>query len=504
MTHHSKFEDAEDIRVCQGDINYQGIVKHINDGVVIIREGTIVFANNAFYEISQRNPDQVISSAFSSFISAADQERVTRYCTQQLFTEGISDRIEFVMPKETGDAIIMMKVSVVECGGLPSILGALTDITERRKTRVKLQKIKERLESILHSMNEVVVSMSPDGYQILAINPAAEALYGIPLRSFSSGKSHIMSFVHPDDIGKVRQFYDNLSEVEFDGLQYRIIGSNKKIRWVFDEGHVVYSSRGTIRRIDHVIRDITEEKKALDALRQSEAKYKDFFESTSDMAFTLTAEGNFIDINDAGLKLLGFRNKTEALSSNVKDFYVDISERTSLLKEIYGKGHVEGRHVRFRNKTGEVIEVAITSRAKTDDSGNFLCHEGIVHNISKALEDQSNRVMRNTAGGMCHYLNTHLMTLCGSKDDLSQDLKSLDVLVTKLANGETSPEILKQIQALMEDVRFFNEGINKAYEKISEVTTALNKAFLYKEESYSTKTILDIFKAYGHHDNDSD
>jgi PAS domain S-box-containing protein len=405
MTHRNNFEDPEDIRVCQGDIDYQGIVKHINDGVIIIREGTIVFANNAFYEISQRKPDQVISASFSSFIAAADQDRVIRYCTEQLFTEGISDRIEFVMPREKGDAIIMMKVSVVACGGIPAILGALTDITERRKTRVKLQKMKERLESILHSMNEVVVSMSPDGYQILSINPAAEALYGVPLRNFISGQSHILNFVHPEDIGKFRRFYDNLSEAEFDGEQYRIIGSNKKIRWVFDEGHVVYSAKGTVRRIDHVIRDITEEKKAIDALRQSEAKYKDFFESTSDMAFTLTEEGKFIDINDAGLKLLGFESKAEAFASNVTDYYVDISERKGLLEEIYGKGHVEGKHVKFRNKAGEIIEVAITSRAKTDDAGNFLYHEGIVHNISKALEDQRNLVLRNTAGGLCHYLN---------------------------------------------------------------------------------------------------
>ena len=70
MTHCNKFEDDEDIKVCQGDIDYQGIVKHINDGVVIIREGAVVFANNAFYEISQKKPDQVISSAFSNFISA--------------------------------------------------------------------------------------------------------------------------------------------------------------------------------------------------------------------------------------------------------------------------------------------------------------------------------------------------------------------------------------------------------------------------------------------------
>ncbi len=55
----------------------------------------------------------------------------------------------------------------------------------------------------------------------------------------------------------------------------------------------------------------------------------------------------------------------------MEDFYVDISERAGLLEEIYGKGHVEGKQVKFKNKAGDVIEVAITSRAKMDDSGNF-------------------------------------------------------------------------------------------------------------------------------------
>ncbi len=58
------FEDAEEIRICQGDIDYQGIIKHINDGVVIIREEKVVFANNAFYDISQKGPEQVIGVRF--------------------------------------------------------------------------------------------------------------------------------------------------------------------------------------------------------------------------------------------------------------------------------------------------------------------------------------------------------------------------------------------------------------------------------------------------------
>ena len=496
------YEDAQEIRICQGDIDYKGIVEHINEGVVIIREGRIVFANNAFHEISRRRPDEALKADFSGFISTADRERVIRYFTERLFTEGLPDRIEFVMPRRDEEAIIEMKVSVVEGGGVPAILGALTDITERRRTRIELERVKGRLESILHSMNEVVVSMSANGYWILAINPAAEALYGVPVRDFTSGENHIISFVHSDDLARVKQFYDNLPEAEFDEAQYRIISSDRKVKWVHDEGHVVYSNQGTIRRIDHVIRDITEEKKAIDALRQSEAKYKDFFDSTSDMAFTLTPDGTFLDINDAGLKLLGFQNREEALSSNVEDFYVDLSERQGLLKEIYGKGHVEGKPVRFRNKAGEIFEVATTARAKIDDSGRLLYHEGIIHNITKALEDQRNRVLRNAAGSMCHYLNTHLMHLLGSKDAIRDEIAELDGLVEEMSRGSVTKEVAYRIKRAMQVIHEECRGVEKAYEKISEVTKAFNKAFRYQEESYVAGTILDIFKSYGYQGDD--
>jgi PAS domain S-box-containing protein len=498
MTNNQTYEDAEKITICQGDIDYQGIVKHINDGVVIIREGNIVFANNAFHELSQRSSEQVMGADFSGFISPADREEVSKYCTERLFSTSLSDRIEFTMPREDGEAIIEMKVSVVECGGAPSILAALTDISERRKTRLELEKTKGRLQSILHSMNDLVVSFSPDDYTILSINPAAEALYGSPVRNFTSGQKHIMNFVHPDDKAKVDEFYRNLPEAEFDEAEYRIVSSNKKVKWVLDEGHIVYTNKGAIRRIDHVIRDITEEKKAIDALRQSEAKYRDFFESTNEMAYAVTPQGIFIDINEAGLKLLGFENKEEALASNLKNFYVDLEERTALLAELSEKGLVQGMQVKFKNKAGDVVEVAITARAKTDESGDLLYYEGIAHNLTKALEDQRNRVLRNAAGGMCHYLNTHLMQLDGSKDVLAEEMKSLEALIEKLAQGEDSQEIADQMKRIMESMHHYLEGIKGAYDRISEVTRAFNKAFLYKEEPYATGTILDIFKAHGY------
>ena len=48
--------DEKEIAFCDGDIGYSGIVEHINDGVVIIKDGKIVFANKAFCEICRKSP----------------------------------------------------------------------------------------------------------------------------------------------------------------------------------------------------------------------------------------------------------------------------------------------------------------------------------------------------------------------------------------------------------------------------------------------------------------
>lgn len=496
------FEDVREIRICRGDIDFRGIVEHINEGVVIISEGKCVFANQAFYEISQRPPDQVLQQDFAGFVASAHRARVTRYLTEQLFSEGRSDRIEFVMSTGSGDVIIEMKVSVVQCMGAPAILAALTNITERRKTRAELERVKQRLESILHSMHEVVVSMSATGYWIININHAAEALYGVPVRDFTSGENHIFSFIHPDDFPKVKRFYDNLPEAEFGEQQYRIICGNNQMKWVRDEAHVVYSSHGVIRRIDHVIRDITEEKKAIDDLRESEEKYREFFHSTIDMAFTLTPEGTFLDINEAGIKLLGFASKADALVSSADDFYVDPAERQAFLTEIYSVGHVEGKSVKLRNKRGEIIEVAITSRAKRDDFGRVLYYDGIAHNITKALEDQRNRVLRNAAGSLCHYLNTHLMHLLVAKDGIQEELEGLQAVAEKTVCGVGDRPTAGLIKGIIEQIHEYSTEIAAAYDRIAEVTTAFNKAFQYAEESYVEDTILDIFKSYGYDGND--
>ena len=56
----------------------------------------------------------------------------------------------------------------------------------------------------------------------------------------------------------------------------------------------------------------------------------------------------------------------------------------------------------------------------------MLYYEGIASNITQAMENQRNRVLRNTAAGMCHYLNSHLMHISSALDGMEEELSEMD------------------------------------------------------------------------------
>ncbi|WP_459825244.1 PAS domain-containing protein [Desulfomicrobium salsuginis] len=470
------------------------IIQRLKEGVAVLRNGRFTFANPAFVTITGCRPDALMGKELQEPFPGPEQAAILREHEDVLRSGQNSRPHEFWIETPAGRARIEMTMAPLGSGEAAAVLLTVVDVTPRRKRMDEIRELNDRLESILHSMHDVVVSLSAEDGSVLSINPAAELLYGVPLRNLAkAAESDIVALAHPADSERVGNFYRSVREREFDELEYRIVRSDGKVRWVRDEGYVVSCRSRGRQRFDHMIRDVTEERQAILELHRSEQRYKDFFHKTKDMAFSVSPSGLFLDINDAGIELLGLSCRKAALRSNVYDFVEQPAALDGMLRELDEKGHISNRSVTLKPTAGAHIEVDITARAKRDESGEVLYYEGIASNITQALEDQRNRVLRNTAAGMCHYLNSHLMHISAALDGMKEELAEMDERFLTSARPEEKDEIWTSGR---DAVGGYLRDVNLAYRKISELTRAFNSAFLtYREESYLDKTILDIFGA---------
>jgi diguanylate cyclase (GGDEF)-like protein/PAS domain S-box-containing protein len=145
-----------------------------------------------------------------------------------------------------------------------SVRRALKEADERDKRSAaehELRQTKERLDSILGSLTDVVCSASADGGRLLYINPSAEGIYGRDAAELERNPRLLFEVVHPQDRERVEAHWMSaLDHNRFD-LEYRITRPDGTLHWVHHRGWPVRAANGEITRVDGIIRDITERRR---------------------------------------------------------------------------------------------------------------------------------------------------------------------------------------------------------------------------------------------------
>jgi PAS domain S-box-containing protein len=137
--------------------------------------------------------------------------------------------------------------------------------------------------------------------------------------------------------------------------------------------------------------DVTKRKKAEEALRESEQKYRSIIENAVEGVFQSTPDGRFLGVNPALAAMCGYSSPQEMMSDVrdiAHDHYVDPQDRERLKKSLEKNGSVRHFEQRIRRKDGSVMWVAVTARAVRDSKGNIVRYEGTHQNITERKQAQ--------------------------------------------------------------------------------------------------------------------
>ncbi len=125
--------------------------------------------------------------------------------------------------------------------------------------------------------------------------------------------------------------------------------------------------------------DISDRKRAEQALGRSEQKYRNLFENATYGIFLSKADGTLLDVNPALVTILGYSSKQELLTRNLsRDVYQDAAVREAILDKYGPIERVRGVEANWKCKDGKIITVRIDGGVARGENGEISHYEVIV------------------------------------------------------------------------------------------------------------------------------
>ncbi len=406
----------------------------------------LVWATQKLRELLQFAPDEELH--FERFLAAIhpdDRERVRERVQQSLERqEPLDIEYRIVGPKGILRWVSSRGSMFSGPSGLPEqLMGASIDITDRKRMEAELRERLDEIESLklqlekekkvlevrvtertreLSEAKEAIESASmrlkaseikfrelvsrslvgifqttPEGI-VLEANPvilkalgfeSVEQVNQVGLDNLYANADDRQRFVSAVSRGPVSDF-----EIRFRCADGRVID-------VSLSGNLVHDDSGKLRFIEGTFEDITEYKKAEEARREIEGKFKTLVENLDVGVYRNTAgpQGRFLHANPATARIFGYDSVESFMQVPVADSYQNAEERKMFMAEISEKGSVRNKVLRLHRKDGTRIWASLTATAHFDTKGDIDWIDGIIEDITerKHVEEELNNSQRRLA-----------------------------------------------------------------------------------------------------------
>jgi len=305
---------------------------------------------------------------------------------------------ESEMVHTTGRRIPVIKsVVAVTINGRTCLLESFVDITDRKRAGEDLQRAHDQLEQKVQArtaeleqsrqryrdlaelLPEAVFEVDTNG-RLVYVNIQALPTFGYAKEELEGGPYD--QVIAPQDRERLAVDAARLLNGQGRGggeyLGRRKDGSEVPIfirAATMKRQGVVYGFRG-------VVIDLTEPKRAEEALKQSEEKYRRLFENSRDAIFIATPKGRILEGNAAFFDLLGAdRNDVGIVKTG--DIFVDPRQRRRFLKEFNETGSVKDFEMKIKKKDRSIADCLITASKTYSAEGIEIVSEGIIRDITE-------------------------------------------------------------------------------------------------------------------------
>jgi PAS domain S-box-containing protein len=325
------------------------LIEQSRDGIVILnQDGSVYEANHRFAEMLGYTMEEALKLKVWDWEYLYPPEQVAEMIRT---VDEAGDHFESKHRRKDGSTFdVEISTNGAMFAGQKLIFCVCRDITERNQAEAALKEMSSRQEAILAAIPDIITEVD--------IN-----------KRYTWANKEGVAFFGDDVIGKEASFYFEGEQSTYDTIKPLFIGDESVIyleswqrRRDGEKRLLAWWCRslkdkdGNVTGALSTARDITEHKKADEALRESEKKFSTAFNASPfSISISRLGDGKFIEVNEKFLHDKGY-TREEIIGHSSKDFkiWANQSEAEKLMKTVFTGGRIHNQEVQYQTKSGQI------------------------------------------------------------------------------------------------------------------------------------------------------
>lgn len=210
-----------------------------------------------------------------------------------------------------------------------------------------------RYRSLIEQTPAVVfLDMADENETGIYFSPRVEELTGYASEEWLADSNLWDRLIYDEDQPRIAAAYENSHQNHLPFVEeYRIVHRDGRIVWIKENTHLIHDEAGKPLYWQGILLDITKEKEAQAAIRESEERFRRIFHSSPIATCVVSLEeGKFIDANSAFVDLIGIPlNDLVGRTSLELGFWSDDVKRTEFIQTLQEKRFLHGIEIRYPN-----------------------------------------------------------------------------------------------------------------------------------------------------------
>jgi PAS domain S-box-containing protein len=409
ITERKQFEE----KLRKNELMFRTLFENSPVGAFLLKDRKFMEVNPALCNITEYSAEELIGqSVLIGYASEEEYVRAGMALYEQVAQKGLGVT-EARLKRKNGeifDGLLYLTLIDPQDSSL-GYEGIMIDITERKRAEEALSKSERYFKEITENSSDIII-ITDDKGNIKYCSPSIERFTGYQPQEVM-GKSAFI-YIHPDELKRAFDDFINFILVKDNSLSsnsFKILHKDGSERYFYGMGKNLLDNPD-ISGVVMNIRDVTEQKKAEDALKKSEIKYRNIFENAMEGIYQVALEGRFITANATLARMAGYDSPQDFIESiqDIKtQLYVHPEDRDRFMKIMQEEGSVKSFEVEWSRKDKSTFWVVLNALAIKDEHGKILYNEGLVEDITLRKEAEEN--LKDSLERLKRAINTTIQVL---------------------------------------------------------------------------------------------